>query len=80
MYAIFYTINLDNKPSQLLGSDGCLPLDRRYKTVNQHRVIYDHITKLNAQLNKGIIGYSIITNLRETGPDVPQFILPCKNW
>ncbi len=54
VYAQFF-IKYNNNIQELLGSDGILPLDKRYNIRNQIDIVKNHIEKLNKFRNNSKI-------------------------
>jgi len=54
IYAQFF-IKYNNNIQELLGSDGILPLDKRYNIRNKINIVKNHIEKLNKFRNNSKI-------------------------
>ena len=78
-YVQFYQLSLNydgkhpSKPIPMLGSDGIYPIDGRYALRTIHDIGIIQAKRLNDQLNKGVIGFSIIPSLRTEPPNIPTY-------
>jgi hypothetical protein len=62
VYAQFF-IKYNNNIQELLGSDGILPLDKRYNIRNQIDIVKNHIEKLNKFRRNEIHSFEIRQSL-----------------
>lgn len=58
-YAFFFTLDLNGKPVEAMGTDGFLPLDGRLSLRNCYVEAANHLNRLNNGINKGYVGFEI---------------------
>lgn len=81
MWITFYRMSLNwdgkhpSKPIPLCGSDGVTGIDGRWNNASIHAHARKMAKSLNDDLKKGIIGYSIISSLRDEPPIKPRYLI-----